>query len=379
MKRLCLPMALLLAFILAACQNVPASSDASALPQSTSATSATPRATDQLPLARDQLLFLDSARHELVVADNLGTELRHVNDAGIPTSRVSIDPSGRRVAYWREAQGGVELVIWDGASTAVKVIASESDLSAWGAPLWTADGTAVVTTLATASSLAPPGAFPARGRLELVSASGGPARTLATFANAGPIIPLFADADIITGFRLGQTDSNYVVLDANTGAVRKETKASGFRFFGFAAQGKMAWGLISEFESTKPATLRVWPVEDYGREVVRVDLMAPEIPVAWPGRSEIAFSAGGPTGGPYEIRALDYTNGTSRTAGIVVGPGGSVLGFSNDGSALFLYQATRSPYYLAQSSAGRLGAAAQYRVTGRRDDPTLRFVGWLRV
>lgn len=377
MKRRVLPIDLLLIFALAACQNVPVSSDASTPPPSGSPTSANPRATDQVTLTRDRLLFLDSARHELVVADTVGTEVRHVADAGIPTSRLSIDPSGRRVAYWREALSGVELVIWDGASTSVKVIASESDFSAWAAPLWTADGTAVVTTLATAPSLAPPGAFPARGRLEIVSASGGSARTLATYANAGPIIPLFADAEIITGFRLGQTDSSYTVLDAKTGAVRKETKASGFRFFGFAAQGKMAWGLINEFESTKPATLRVWPVDDYTREVVRVDLMAPEIPVPWPGRSEIAFSAGGATpGGPYEIRALDYATRTTRTAG-VVGLGGTPLAFSSDGSALFLYQSTPSPFFLARSTGGTLGALTPYRVAGRRDDPTFRFVGWL--
>jgi hypothetical protein len=282
------------------------------------------------------------------------------------------------VAYWRGAQGGVELVVWDGVNTSVKVIASEWEISPWAAPLWTSDGTALVITLATAPSLAPPGAFPARGRLELVSASGGPARTLAAYANAGPIIPLFADADIITGFRLGQADSTYVVLDAKTGAVRNETRAARFSSFGFAAQGRMAWGLVHEFESTKPATLRVWPVDDYAREVVRIDLMAPGIPVAWPGRTEIAFSAGGATpGGPYEIRAVDYAGGSSRTAG-VVGLGGTPAAFSIDGSELFLYQSTAAQYVLARSTGGTLGAAAPYRVAGRRDDPTLRFVGWLR-
>jgi hypothetical protein len=330
-------------------------------------------------VARDQLLFLDSARHELVVANSLGTEVQHVGDAGTPTSSLSVDPSGHRVAYWREAQGGVELVVWDGVSTSLKVIASELELSPWGAPLWTADGTALVTTLATAPSLAPPGAFPARGRLELVSASGGTARTLATYANAGPIIPLFADADIIAGFRLGQSDSSYVVLDTKTAIARSETRASGFRFFGFAAQGRMAWGLISEFESPKPATLRVWPVDDYAHEVARIDLLAPGIPVAWPGRTEIAFSSGGATpGGPYEIRALDYASGSSRTVG-VVGLGGTPAAFSSDGSALFMYQSTASQYVLARSGNGTLSAAAPYRVAGRRDDPTLRFVGWLRM
>lgn len=363
--------------MVAACQSGPVSSGTSAPPASASATIADARATDQSPLARDLLLFLDSARRELVIANNLGAELRHVADAGTPTSRLSIDPSGGRVAYWRDAQGGVELVVWDGVGP-LKVIASELEITAWAAPLWTIDGTALVTTLATAPSLAPPGAFPARGRLEVVNASGGPARTLVAYANAGPIIPLFADGDIITGFRLGQTDSTYVVLDAKTGAVRKETRADRFSSFGFAAQGRMAWGVIHEFESTQPATLRVWPVDDYAREVVRIDLIAPGIPVAWPGRAEIAFSAGASTpGGPYEIRALDYANGSLRTAG-VVGLGGTPAGFSSDGSMLFMYQSTASQYVLARSTGGTLGVAAPYRVAGRRDDPTLRFVGWLR-
>jgi hypothetical protein len=377
MKRRFLPIAVLLAFIVAACQDAPVSSDTSAPPASESATSVAPRATDQTPVARDQLLFLDSARHELVIASTRGIEVRHVSDAGIPTSPRSVDPSGHRVAYWRESQDGVELVVWDGVGPSVKVIASELELSPSAAPLWTTDGTALVTTLATAPSLAPPGAFPARGRLELVSASGGPARTLAAYENAGPIIPLSADADIITGFRLGQTDSTYVVLEAKTGAVRSEAVAARFSSFGFAARGRVAWGLVHEFESTKPATLRVWPVDDYAREVARVDLMAPGIPVAWPGRTEIAFSAGSATpGGPYEIRAFDYVSGSSRTAG-VVGLGGTPAAFSSDGSALFIYQSTASQYVLARSSNGTLGAAAPYRVAGRRDDPTLRFVGWL--
>lgn len=369
-------LALALAVILAGCQNVPASSGSLAPTASGAATSPSPLATDRLPLTRDQLLFLDSTRHELVVADTLGTEVRHVSDVGIPTSFLTIDPSGRRVAYWREAQGGVELVVWDGASPTVAVIASETELRPWAAPLWTAEGDAIVTTLATASSLTPLGTFPARGRLELVSTSGGPTRTLAAFANAGPIIALFADRDMVTGFRLGMTDSNYVVLDARTGTVHKESKAEAFSSFGFAAQGKMAWGLIKPFESAK-GTLRVWPVEDYAREVVRVDLIAPEIPVAWPGRTEIAFSAGGATpGGPYEIRALDYGSGSSRTAG-VVGLGGSPLRFSSDGSVLLLYQSTPTPYYLARSTAGTLGAVTPYQVKGRRSDPTFLFVGWL--
>jgi hypothetical protein len=377
MKLCLLPIALLVASSLA-CQSAPVLSGTSAPPPSAAATIADPRANDQPPLSRDLLLFLDSARHELVIANTLGTELRHVTDAGIPTSRLSIDPSGARVAYWRDAQSGVELVVWDGVSTSVKVIASELEITPWAAPLWITDGTALVTTLATAPSLSPPGALPARGRLELVNASDGPASTLAAYANAGPIIPLFADGQIIAGFRLGQTDSTYVVLDAKTGAVRNETRADRFSSFGFAAQGRMAWGLIHEFESTKPATLRVWPVDDYAREVARVDLLAPEIPVAWPGRTEIAFSAGGATpGGPYEIRAFDYANGSLRTAG-VVGLGGTPAAFSSDGSTLFMYQSTASQYVLARSTNGTLGAAVPYRVAGRRDDPTLRFVGWLR-
>lgn len=372
-------LALALAVTLAACGYLPASSGGAAPSASGAAASSSPLATDLLPLTRDQLLFVDRTRRELVLADTSGTEVRHITDSGVPTTlAVAMDPSGRRVAYWREAQSGFELVIWDSASPAVKVIATESEMRPSGAPIWTADGDAIVTTVTTTPSAAAPG-FPARGRLQLVSASGGPARTLVAFANAGPITALFADRDIVTGFRAGSTDMTYVVLDANTGAVRKETNASTFRFSGFAAQGRMAWGLIQAFESAK-ATLRVWPVEDYARQAARVDLTAPEIPLPWPGRSEIAFSAGGSTpGGPYEIRALDYGSGASRTAG-VVDLGGSPIRFSSDASTLLLYQATASPYFLARSTAkGTLGAVTPYRVNGRASDPSFVFVGWLRL
>jgi len=100
-KRRFLSIAVLLALMVVACQDAPVSSDTSAPPASESATSVGPRATDQAPVARDHLLFLDSAHHELVVANSLGTEVQHVGDAGNPTSPLSVDPSGHRVAYWR--------------------------------------------------------------------------------------------------------------------------------------------------------------------------------------------------------------------------------------------------------------------------------------
>ena len=359
----------------ASCQAMPPSSGG-AVPSSTLATGSSPLTSDRPRHAGDFLLFNDQGRGELVIADASGTEVLHIANAGVPTTaRVAIDPAGRRVAYWREAAGGFELVTWDGGGTAVKVITKEADLIPWAVPLWTADGDNIVTTVATAPSAAPPGAAPARGRLEVLSASSGAARTLATFVNEYPIVALFADRDIVTGLRIRSKNMAYVVLDASTGTVRRETSASGFLFYG--AQGRMAWGLISEFESTKPATLRVWPVDDYGREAARVDVLGAGIPVPWPGRTEIAFSSTTP--GMDEIRALDYASGSARIAG-VVGLGGSPLGFSSDGSALLLYQSTPSPYFLARTMAdGTLGPLAPYRVTGRPDNPTFVFLGWLRL
>ena len=355
------------------CQTPPASSAGEKLSSSPAATRSSP-ASDLALLARDYLLFNDRGRGELVLADTSGTEVLHIVNAGVPTTvRVAIDPSGRRVAYWREAAGGFELALWESGSASVKVIAKESDLMPWAVPLWTADGD-IVTTVATPPSAAPPGAAPARGRIQLFDASGGAARSLATFANEYPIVALYGDRDIVTGFRLGSTNMAYVVIDVKAGTVR-ETGASGYLFHG--AQGRMAWGLISEFESTKPATLRVWPVDDYGREVARVDVLGAGIPVGWPGRSEIAFSSSTP--GRDEIRALDYANGSSRLAGLV-GLGGSPLGFSSDGSSLLLYQSTPSPYFLARTMAdGTLGPLAPYRVSGRPDNPTFMFLGWVRL
>lgn len=314
-----------------------------------------------------------------MIADTSGTEVLHVANAGVPaTPRAAIDPSARRVAYWRQAMVGFELVIWDGGSPSVKVITKESDLMPWAAPVWTADGASVVTTVATAPSAAPPGAAPARGRLDMVSASSGAARTLTSFDGDHPIVALFADREIVTGFRARITNMTYVVLDANNGSVRSETQTSTFLFSGFGAEGRMAWGLIGEFESTKPATLRVWPVDDYGREVARVDVAGTGIPLAWPGRPEIAFSSFTP--GRHEIRALDYASGSSRIAGVMPALGGSPLGFASDGSSVLLSRSsTVSEYALARiMSDGTLGSAAPYRVTGRPDDPTLMFLGWVR-
>jgi len=357
------------------CQTPPASSAGEKLSSLPAPSPSSPVASDLPLLTRDYLMFNDRGRGELVLADTSGTEVLHIVNAGVPTTvRVAIDPSGRRVAYWREAAGGFELVTWESGSAAVKVITKESDLMPWAVPLWTADGD-IVTTVATPPSAAPPGAAPARARIELFDASGGAARSLATFANEHPIVALYGDRDIVTGFRIGSKNMAYVVIDAKTGAVRHEAGAGGFLFHG--AQGRMAWGLISEFESTKPATLRVWPVDDYGREVARVDVVGAGIPLGWPGRSEIAFSSHTP--GRDEIRALDYANGSSRLAGLV-GLGGSPLGFSSDGSSLLLYQSTPSPYFLARTMAdGTLGPSAPYRVSGRPDNPTFMFLGWVRL
>lgn len=327
-------------------------------------------------LPRDYLLFVDSRRGEFVLADTAGNEMSHIAGAGMTSwLRLAIDPTSRRVAYWREAGAAYELVIWDSGSPTVRVLATESELMPWATPVWTSDSDSIVTTVATAPSAAPPGAEPARGRLEIRSASGGAARTLGTFANEYPIVALFADGDIVTGLRVRSRNMAYVVIDAKTGVVRRETNAGGFLFRG--AHGRMAWGLISEFESTKPATLRVWPVDDYDREAARVDVPGAGVPLGWPGRTEIAF--GSTTPGKNEIRALDYASGSSRIAG-VVGLGGSPLGFSNDGSMLLLYQSTPSPYHLARVAAdGTLGPVTPYRVIGRPDNPTFEFLGWLRL
>ena len=341
------------------------------------AVSPRPAATASLPTG-DLLLFVDRVQRELVLADPSGNEVRHIRDAAVPTHPgLAIDPSGRRVAYWREAPVGFELVVWDSASSAVRVIASESELMPWAAPRWTVDGGDIVTTVATAPSAAPPGAAPARGRMDVVNASGGGARVLVTFGNEYPLVALFADRDLVASFRSGNTNMMYVVLDAKTGNARSATSAASFRFFGAAVDARMAWGLISEFESTRPATLRVWPVDDYAREAARVDVAGAGIPLAWPGRSEVAFSSSTP--GRDEIRALDYAGGSWRTAG-VVGLGGTPLGFSSDGSMVLLYQSTVSPYHLARIRPdGTLGPVMPYQVNGRRTDPTFEFIGWLHL
>lgn len=361
-----------------ACQSLPASNREAIPSPSEAATRRSPLATPTANLPRDYLLFVDRLRGELVLADTAGKELSHIAGAGSTSwLRLAIDPTGRRVAYWREAGAAFELVIWDNGSPTVRVLATESELTPWATPVWTSESDHIVTTVATAPSAAPPGAPPARGRLEIRSVSGGAARTLMTFAGEYPTVALFADADIVAGLRSGRTNMTYVVLDAQTGGLRTATDAATFRFSGSAVHGRMAWGLIGEFESTKPATLRVWPVDDYGNEAARVEVAGAGIPFAWPGRSEVAFSTSTP--GRDEIRALNYATGASRIAG-VVGLGGSPLGFSSDGAMLVLYQSTPSPYHLVRIAAdGSLGPVTPYRVNGRRDDPTFEFLGWLRL
>ena len=358
-----------------ACESLPANREVTPAPSEplTSGTPATPTAN----VPRDHLLFVDRPRGELVLADTAGRELSHIAGAGTTSwLRLAIDPTSRRAAYWREAGETYELVIWESGSPTVKVIATESGLMPWATPVWTSDSDYIVTTVATAPSAAPPGAPPARGRLDIHSASGGAARTLTTFAGEYPIVALLADRDIVAGLRSGRTNTTYVVLDAKTGGPRTETDAATFRFSGSAAHARMIWGLTGEFESTKPGTLHVWAVEDYRRQAARAEVPGAGIPMAWPGRTEIAFSTSTP--GRDEIRALDYASGSSRIAG-VVGLGGSPLGFSSDGSMLLLYQATVSRYHLTRIAAdGTLGPVTPYRVSGRRDDPTFEFLGWLR-
>jgi hypothetical protein len=360
------------------CQSTPSSNGGAPPSGSPAATRSSPVASARAALSGDYLLFNDRGRGELVIADTSGTEVLHVASAGVSaTPRVAIDPSGRRVAYWRQAPGGFELALWDSGSPTVRVIATESELMPWATPVWTEDGDSIVTTVAAAPSAAPPGAPPARGRLEIRSASGGAARTLAMFASEHPIVALFADQDIAAGFRARSTNMTYVVVDAKTGSVRTEVPASTFLFSGFGTQGRMSWGVIGEFESTKPATLRVWPVDDYGREAARFDVVGPGIPLAWPRRTEIAFTSVSP--GRYEIRALDYAKRSSRTVG-TVGLGASPLGFSSDGSSLLLSKSSFSEYDVVRIMAdGTLGPIRPYRVTGRPDNPTFQFLGWLRL
>src|SRR5256885_11598388 len=172
---------------------------------SSGATVSAPRVVLEVPGAKSEPV-------DLVVMDLAGKELfRQPTGSAEPLS--SLHVASAQIAFWRGSGAPYELVVWNIASKGLRIIES-SPLRPTSGPLWSDDGTEVVSLHTTAPIIYAPG-VPLEGTAQIsittvVTAS---SRTLETDR---PFIPLFADGTVVAGTSLAG-DRTYVVVDAHSG------------------------------------------------------------------------------------------------------------------------------------------------------------------
>lgn len=234
-------------------------------------------------------------------------------NAGIPFASLSRD--GRRLAYWRsvgEGRDAFELVLWDFPTDRVMVVASIRGESPWAGPIWSRDGSELMSALATGEARAP-GLAPASSRLIAVTTTGS-MREIARYAQQFPLIPVVARSDFVSGLQTVTEDdgARYLVLDGRSGRSLREAPADRFRTLIGDPTGDTVLGIARPWEAAGPATLRVWEAGDYRIELARLQLGAVTEGIFRPGRNEVVYGTG--AGGTFEIEILDFRAGTRRTA-----------------------------------------------------------------
>lgn len=299
--------------------------------------------------APDPVLVLESPGSkseagELIIIDLSGRELFR-QSTGTADALPSLHAASAQVAFWRgDASGAAhELVVWDIATRALKILATSAIRPAMS-PLWSVDGTEVLTLHTTTSlSYAPGVAFEGKAEISVATVATGQYRTLATDR---PLIPSFADGTIVAGRALAD-DKVYVVVDARSGRVLREVWLNSIGVLPAANPDV----LIAMLETATPGvvTFQVLNART-GVERSRLGPVYAQPMPSWPGRNEVVFVDAG------ELRAFDYVTNATRVVGRFDGAS-FALAFDPLGEVLLAARPIEPFYGTFAVSDGRLTSA----------------------
>ena len=232
-------------------------------------------------------------------------------------------------------------------------------------PLWSVDGTEVVSLLTTTPlDLAPDVPFEGTAEISVATVLTGQYRTLATDR---PFIPSFANGQVVGGNSLSG-DKTYIVVDARSGRTLRELALS-------ATIGVLPTVnpdvVIAMRETSTPGevTLHALNVQT-GAELSRLGQVYAQPMPSWPGRNEVVFVNAG------ELKAFDYVANATRVVGRFEGAI-VALGFDALGKVLLAARAEEPFYGTFTVGDGRLTSAV--RLSPRDPSALGRALGLVRI
>jgi hypothetical protein len=315
----------------------------------------------------DPLLVLEmpgskSDAVDLVVVDLSGRELlRQSTGAAEGSALTTLHPATAQVAFWRAAGAGHELVVWNIATKVLKVIATSATPPAVG-PLWSLDGTEVVSlTTTTPISWAPGSVFDGKAEISVASVSG----QVRTLAIDHPFIPALANGTIVAGESFSG-EKRYTAADVRSGRTLSEFALTAVGILPTANPDVVI--ALRETSTVGEVTLHAMNART-GADLSPLGQVYAQPLRSWPGRNEVVFVDAG------ELKAFDYVAISTRVVGRFAGAN-YALGFDPLGRVLL---ATR----LADPPVVGTFALADGRITSAmRDIPLSSFglpLGLVRI
>lgn len=215
------------------------------------------------------------------------------------------------VAYWRTAQDRrsppFELVLLDLQTGGKRVIDRLAEGAPLGAPVWSTDRqTLHYATSSSVGLIVRTSPVPAEARLIAADVASGQTRVVASYRAQFPVIPAFANGQIVGGFRWSDRSGEvtYEVVDLRTGATVSRVPSKFFAEVSASARGLIA-GVDRPFEA-QAHSIDIVSAED-GRLVTQMDTPGFAGAIFWPDTDGIVYGVG------TTLRSFDVRTETSRT------------------------------------------------------------------
>lgn len=270
---------------------------------------------------------------ELIVLDLSGRELLRRSTGTTGQALSSLHSASAQVAFWRTGASGSghELVVWSIATNVLKVLGTY-DGSLVSSPLWSRDGTEVVSLVtSTPISYMPGATFDGKASISITTVATGRSRVLPTDR---VFLPAFADGKVVSGGSLSG-DMRFIAVDAQSGQLLRELRLAG-------AVGSLPTAdpdvIVSFRETAVPGEVTLHALNaKTGSELSRLGSGFAGPMVMWPGRTEVAFVSAG------DLKAYDYAKNATRVVGRLENVV-AALGFDPPGKTLLAWVPTE-PFY----------------------------------